>query len=157
MDALKQMLISVIRTVIMPLAAGGLLQLVILLGVTDPSTELRAALASALALVWYLLARFLEAKNALWGVLLLIAVQPEYGPETADATITSVKRTVVPLLVGYIITVLARAGFELDEGTITVVLQAGITSAYYGILRYIEQLKPAAGVLIGGKVTPPIY
>jgi hypothetical protein len=157
MDALKQLLISVIRTVIMPLAAGGLLQLVILLGVDDPATELRAALASALALVWYLLARFLEAKNAIWGVLLLIAVQPEYGPETDDAIITSVKRTVIPLIVGYAVTVLARAGFELDAGTLSIALQAGITSAYYGILRYIEQLKPAAGILIGGKVTPPIY
>jgi len=150
----KPILISIVRTVIMPLVAGGLLQLIILAGVNDPSLELQTALASLLAMAWYLLARFLETKNRNWGFMLGLAVTPDYGPDSDDMVLTSVKRTVVPLLVGWVLTVLAEAGFDLDAEAATLALQALITSGYYGIIRFIESSKPQAGVLIGGEASP---
>ena len=164
MDLLKPLVISIIRTVIMPLVAGGLLSLIVLAGVTDPSAEVRAAVASLLAVAWYLAARFLESKNRYWGLLLLVAVEPTYDPNTESNILTtiesnivmSVQRTVVPLAVGWLITLLARQGFSLDSQTLTVALQAGITSVYYGAIRLIEESKPQAGVLIGG-AAPPTY
>lgn len=157
MDTLKPLIISIIRTVIMPLVAGGVLQL-LLLSTADPSPEVRAAAASLIAMIWYLVARLLESRNRYWGLMLLVAVEPNY--ETYDPSgdlVLSVQRTVVPLLVGWAITALARFGFDLDEGTITLALQAGITSVYYGAIRVIEQYRPKAGALIGGSFNAPIY
>jgi hypothetical protein len=155
-EALKPVLISVIRTVIMPLAAGGLLQLLFLAGVADPSIEVQAALASIIAITWYLLARYLETLNPLWGLMLLVAVQPNYDDGTSDRLILGVKRTVVPLLVGWAVTALAAAGFDLPQDTLIVGLQALITTAYYGVIRIIEERQgpTKASALIGGKALP---
>lgn len=155
MEALKELIISLIRTVIMPLVAGGIGQLLILSGVDDPSGQVRAAVATLIAVGWYLLARWLETKNRYWGLLLLVATTPRYDdPYIADELLASVRRTVIPLLVGWSLTLLAKWGFDLDEQTLTVAIQAGITSVYYAIIRVIERSKPAAGVLIGGKSAP---
>jgi hypothetical protein len=153
-EALKPILISIIRTVIMPLVAGGVFSLIAFAGVDNPSGDLVAAVTALVAMAWYLLARFLETVNPMWGVLLLIAVQPEYDFNTESDIIASVKRTVVPLLAGFIVTVIARAGFSIPDDTVVVGLQAGITTLYYGAIRLIEQRKPSAGILIGGKSSP---
>jgi len=81
-------------------------------------------------------------------------VQPEYDDDTESEILTGVKRTVVPLIAGFIVTLIARAGFSIPDDTIVVGLQALITTLYYGAIRVIEQRKPAAGILIGGKAEP---
>lgn len=154
MESLKPILISIVRTVIMPLVIGGVFSLIAFSGVDSPSADLVAAVTALVAMLWYLLARYLEAWNPQWGVLLLIAVQPEYGPDTDSQVLTAVKRTVVPLLAGFIVTVIARAGFSIPDDTIIVGLQAGITTLYYGALRLIEQRRPKASILLGGKASP---
>lgn len=156
MEALKPILISIVRTVIMPLVIGGVFSLIAFAGVDNPDANVVAAVTAVVAMVWYLLARYLEAWNPKWGVLLLIAVQPEYGPDTDSQILTGVKRTVVPLLAGFIVTLLARAGFNLPDDTIVVGLQTLITTLYYGAIRLIEQRRPKAGILIGGQ-SSPIY
>lgn len=153
-DSIQTTVISIIRTVVAPLVAGGLLALVVLLGVDDPSPELRSALTAVLAMGWYLLAKFLETKNRYWGALLLYAVQPDYGEETEKQILTAVRRTVVPLAVGAVVTQLAVFGFDIDEATATLVLHGGITFVYYGALRKIEQSKPKAGTLLGKQALP---
>lgn len=156
MESLRPLIISIVRTVIMPLVAGALLSLVVLISVENPSAELQAATASLLAICWYLLARWLETKNSYWGVMLLVAVQPSYEDEegTEQELLTSLLRTVVPLIVGWAITALAKLGFDLDESTAALALQGVITTAYYALIRIIEQSKPVAGVLIGGRTQP---
>lgn len=160
METLKPVLISIVRTVIMPLLAGGLLQLLFLAGVNDPSIELQAALASVLAVVWYLLARALETVNPLFGLMLLVAVQPDYDDDTESRLIEGVKRTVVPLVVGWAVTALAAAGFDFPDDTLIVAAQAGITTVYYGLIRLIEERNAATAkdtkvsLLIGGGVSP---
>lgn len=154
MEALKPILISIVRTVIMPLVAGGVFSAIALAGVTDPSADLVAAVTALIAMMWYLLARYLETWNPMWGLMLIVAVQPNYDDETESNILASVTRTVVPLLAGFVVTVIARAGFDMPDDTIIYGLQAGITTLYYGAIRLIEQRKPAAGVLIGGRAQP---
>jgi hypothetical protein len=153
-ESVKAILISVIRTTVMPLVAGSVLSLVALAGVDDPSIEVRAAVASVLAMAWYILARFLETKNPYWGVMLLVAVQPHYDTDTETQIVSSVQRTVVPILVGWIAAVLVRYGINLDDASLALALQGAITTVYYGVLRKIEATQPRAGVLLGGQAAP---
>lgn len=155
-DSIQVLVISIIRTVIAPTVAGWALSLVVLMGVDSPSVELRSAVTAVLAMAWYLTAKLLETRNPLWGAMLLYAVQPDYGAETEHQILTAVQRTAVPLLVGWVVTQAALLGLELETSVAVLALQGVITSAYYGVLRYIEQSKPKAGVLLG-KVAEPVY
>lgn len=158
MDTVKPLVISIIRTVLMPLLAGGALSLLVFAGVDNPSAEAQAAVASLLAVGWYLAARLLETRNRYWGLMLGVATTPDYGLATkSEDLVRSVQRTVVPLVVGWAVTALAKAGLSLDTETVTLALQAGITSVYYGAIRIIEQYRPKAGVLIGGSFNSPVY
>jgi len=126
-----------------------------LLSFTDPSVELFAALATILAVLWYALARYLETKNRYWGFLLGVAVPPHYeGEDTKGALLTSLKRTVVPLVVGWAVAVLARAGYDTHDESLSLTLQAIVTSVYYGAVCLIEERQPSAGLLIGGTQQP---
>lgn len=61
----------------------------------------------------------------------------------------SVIRTFVPLLVGWLLAMAARYGFDIDRATLTTVVQAAITFLYYTVVRVLETLRPKAGVLLG--------
>lgn len=74
--------------------------------------------------------------------------------------VASIIRTAVPIVIGVLLTLLARAGFNLDlEG------QAELTSwvtglfigAYYVVVRLIEQKVPQVGWLIGLAKSPDSY
>lgn len=112
---------------------------------SDPTDATRAAVVAGVGMVWYVIAKAAAAYNPKWGVLLLIAAQPEYtetenGEEkTAANFLTAVQRTIVPLLAGFVITHFVRLGINIDTATATLVLQGGITSGYYGLLRWIEE------------------
>lgn len=150
------MVISIVRTVVAPTLAGWLLQFVVLLGVEGPEAELRAAVTAGIAMAWYLGAKFLETVDPKWGSLLIVAIAPSYvetegDRRVRDDTLLAVRRTLVPLLVGYVVSLLARQGLNVSDDMAAIALQGGITSLYYGALRWIEQRKPAAGKLLGGE------
>jgi hypothetical protein len=105
--------------------------------------------------LWYALARYLETKNRYWGLMLGVTVPPHYeGEDTKGAFLTSLKRTVVPLLVGWAVAVLARAGYDTHDESLSLTLQYLATSVYYGAVCLIEQREPKAGLLIGGTEQP---
>ena len=126
-----------------------------MLGITDPDPALFVTLATISAVLWYALARYLETKNRYWGFMLGVAVPPHYeGEDTQGALVTSFKRTVVPLLVGWAVAVLAWAGYDTHDESLSLTLQAIVTSVYYGAVCLIEERKPRAGLLIGGTQQP---
>ena len=70
---------------------------------------------------------------------------------------TSVVRTVVPVVVGLILTGLAVVGFDLPEGLVTEVVATVIITLYYAIVRWLEtNVAPAWGWLLG-KANAPKY
>lgn len=142
----RAVIISLIRTVVVPTLVGWIVQALVFFNNEEPSVEGRAAVTAGAALVWYLIAKFAAAANPKWGVLLLIAAQPQYvetdenGEQRAqDDMLNAVIRTAVPLIAGWAITWLVRVGINIDSSTAVLVLQGAITSAYYGTLRWIEE------------------
>lgn len=63
---------------------------------------------------------------------------------------TSFQRTFVPILVGWLLTLLAKAHVDVDVN----VLQAFITSLYYGVVRALELKWPKFGLFLGSKKKP---
>lgn len=138
-------IVSLIRTVVVPTIVGWVVQALVLINNEDPSDGTRAAITAVAGMVWYIIARFAAAWNPKFGVLLLIAAQPEYVTEedgedkARDDFLLGVQRTVVPIAAGWGITQLVRLGVNIDTASATLLLQGVITSAYYGILRWIEE------------------
>lgn len=80
---------------------------------------------------------------------------PENTPVVPIAP--SVVRSVVPYVVGFIVSFLASKGLNLDADAqlqISGLLTLVIGSLYTVVVRYIERLKPKAGVLLGNKNSP---
>jgi hypothetical protein len=115
-------------------------------------------------MVWYLIARFAQVYNPKLGFLLIIAARPDYTgtddepQNTAEKLVMSVRRTVVPLIVGTAVTYAAKHGFNIDTVQATFILEGVITSGYYGALRWIEEKSQpqdtaaaVAGTMLGGK------
>ncbi|WP_236241175.1 hypothetical protein [Streptomyces sp. CC228A] len=79
--------------------------------------------------------------------------------------LASALRTLVPLLVGWVVTVTEALGIEVDSVAVAGGVMAAVTAAYYLLLRLAEQLaerleweplRLAAGVLLGW-ARPPSY
>lgn len=68
----------------------------------------------------------------------------------------SIVRTLTPIIVGWLLTAAARANFDIDEGSLTNVVQAVVTGAYYIAARLLEEHRGAWGWLLG-LARPPIY
>ncbi|MEU5094955.1 hypothetical protein [Streptomyces sp. NPDC020996] len=78
----------------------------------------------------------------------------------------SILRTVVPLLAGWVITVLAGLGLQTDSTTVAGGLALAVAAAYYLAFRVIERaaekaggpawIRTAAGLLLG-YARPPRY
>lgn len=73
-----------------------------------------------------------------------------------EAIKNSIIRTLVPIIVGFLLTWVLRLGIDIDQATLTTVVQAVLTGLYYVVVRFIEQYKPKVGILLG-KATPPSY
>ena len=58
-------------------------------------------------------------------------------------------RTLVPILVGIIISWALRHGFNLDQAEVGSWLTPAVTAAYYVIVRTLEKQVPAVGWLLG--------
>lgn len=71
--------------------------------------------------------------------------------------VTSIVRTVTPMIAGGIITFLANKGFSLDA-TITANVYASVqmvvSALYYIIVRSLEAKFPKIGILLGSVKTP---
>lgn len=71
--------------------------------------------------------------------------------------VTSIVRTVTPIIAGAIITFFASKGFNFDQSFTTnlyAVIQAIVSGLYYIIVRFIEVKFPSFGVLLGSKKAP---
>ncbi len=67
----------------------------------------------------------------------------------------SVLRTFVPLIVGAVISILARLGDTVDSDAVTTIVTAGITGVYYLVVRVLEyRVKPQFGWLLGYPAQP---
>lgn len=70
---------------------------------------------------------------------------------------TAFMRTLVPLLVSLVVTVAARAGLDVDDGTrqaITAFIGPLVASGYYIIVRELERRWAPAGWLLGSPHAP---
>jgi uncharacterized membrane protein (DUF441 family) len=61
----------------------------------------------------------------------------------------SVVRTLVPVVVGVLVTWLASKGLDVDRGQVTVLVEAVVSVAYYALVRLAEQRVPQLGWLLG--------
>jgi hypothetical protein len=77
----------------------------------------------------------------------------------------STMRTAVPLVAGYLITLLARAGLDIDSATVTGAVTVAVAVVYYLLFRVLELigerangtvLQSLAGVFLGW-ARPPQY
>lgn len=154
--------ISYVRTVVAPLVIGTLIQLVLFAWSDDGSSVLRALTTALLACAWYSVVRILQEGNRKLGFLLLIAARPHYTEDVSDdddELLTSLVRSIIPLVVGGLLTMLVVGVGDVDSAAIVVVTQFLITSAYYGALRLIEEsaaseTRRIAGLMLGAPLVP---
>jgi len=57
----------------------------------------------------------------------------------------SIIRTVVPLIVGVILTQAARIGLDLPAGAVEEIVTVVAATVYYSAIRWLEQRYPAVG------------
>lgn len=81
------------------------------------------------------------------------------------ALFISAMRTAVPLVAGWLLTLAARAGFDIDSATVTGAVTVALAFAYYLVFRLLEvigerlngtALQGLAGVFLGW-ARPPAY
>jgi hypothetical protein len=68
--------------------------------------------------------------------------------------LVSLRRTLVPVLVGFLLSQAARAGFNIPAEQLTGVLEALVTGSYYAVVRIAEQYAPVLGILLGASKQP---
>lgn len=68
--------------------------------------------------------------------------------------LVSLRRTLVPVLVGFLLSQAARVGFDIPAEQLTGVLEALVTGSYYAVVRIAEQYAPALGILLGASKQP---
>ena len=154
-------LISVVRTAVVPTIVGWIIQFLVFLN-SDPSPETRAMIMAIVAICWYTLALFLSKVNPKWGVLLLIAASPKYvetgegdHARAREELLRPIIRTVVPIVAGWAITALARWGFSIDTASAVLWLQGVVTTGYYALLRKIESIGQKKAVIEANATLQP--
>lgn len=68
--------------------------------------------------------------------------------------VTSIIRTVVPVIVGTAISWLARKGIDVDGAAVAQAITVIIIGAYYAAVRWAENRWPRAGWLLGSAKAP---
>lgn len=71
-----------------------------------------------------------------------------------DDFVVSVRRSIVPILVGAVLAQAARIGLDLDPSELTGLFEALVTSAYYLTVRALETYYPQVGLLLGARKQP---
>lgn len=73
---------------------------------------------------------------------------------TYDNLWYSIRRTLIPLVVGWLLAQAARYGFSISEDALTGVLEPIFAGVYYVIVRWLEMKFPKLGVLLGALKQP---
>ena len=66
----------------------------------------------------------------------------------------SIVRTIVPLVVGLVLSLLIKAGFNVTSTQVEMTLAPVISAAYYLAVRFIEKRIPKVGMLLGVPTAP---
>ena len=66
----------------------------------------------------------------------------------------SLRRTVVPVIVGLVLAQAARANLTLPAEHVQGVVEAVFIMGYYALVRAVERYVPEAGVLLGAFIQP---
>jgi hypothetical protein len=66
----------------------------------------------------------------------------------------SLRRTIVPVIVGLVLAQAARANLTLPAEHVQGVVEAVFIMAYYALVRAVERYVPEAGVLLGAFIQP---
>jgi hypothetical protein len=66
----------------------------------------------------------------------------------------SVRRTIVPAVVGIVLAQAARANLVLPAEHVAGLVEAVFITGYYAVVRMVERYIPEAGVLLGAFVQP---
>ena len=66
----------------------------------------------------------------------------------------SVRRTVVPAVVGIVLAQAARANLVLPAEHVTGLVEAVFVTLYYSTVRMVERYVPEAGVFLGAFIQP---
>lgn len=66
----------------------------------------------------------------------------------------SLRRTLVPIVAGYLLAQAARVGLSIPEADLVGVLEAIVTGVYYSAVRLVELRWPQAGILLGALSKP---
>jgi hypothetical protein len=75
-------------------------------------------------------------------------------PEQKRDLERSIRRTLVPIVAGFLLSQAARVGLSIPESDLVGVLEAIVTGAYYSVVRILEMRYPQVGVLLGALSTP---
>jgi hypothetical protein len=73
---------------------------------------------------------------------------------TNTDVLTSLRRTLVPIAVGFLLSQAARVGFDIPADQLTGVIEALVTGTYYSVVRILEVKFPGLGVLLGATRQP---
>lgn len=74
--------------------------------------------------------------------------------EKSDDLLWSIRRTIVPVVAGFLLSQAARVGFDIPEADLVGVLESLVTGVYYIVVRLAEERVPALGVMLGGARRP---
>lgn len=66
----------------------------------------------------------------------------------------SIRRTLVPIIVGFVLARGARWGFDIPPNDLTGVIESIVTGVYYTLVRLAETYWPQIGILLGGRSQP---
>ena len=74
--------------------------------------------------------------------------------EEKRALSKSLVRTIVPIIIGALVSALALAGLEVDPGALEPGVYAIVSAAYYALIRVLEERWPKVGKLLGTQGKP---
>ena len=66
----------------------------------------------------------------------------------------SVRRTVVPAVVGIVLAQAAKANLDLPAAHVTGLVESVFVTVYYSTVRLVERYVPEAGVFLGAFIQP---
>jgi hypothetical protein len=73
---------------------------------------------------------------------------------TVSDYLVSLVRTFVPVVVGYLLSVLTGLGIDVDPTAAETIISGLFIGGYYALARALEKAQPWFGVLLGWKATP---
>lgn len=79
-------------------------------------------------------------------------VEPELS--SAEDLANSLRRTVVPIVVGFLLAQATRWGFDIPADQLTGVIESLFAGLYYAVVRVLEVNYPQLGALLGASKQP---